>query len=159
MSLDQLAHQVGQQLKAKHAKLATAESCTGGGLSYWITSVAGSSDWFDRGFVTYTNAAKIDLLGVAPDTLQRFGAVSSAVAKEMAEGALKKSEATISIAITGIAGPGGGSLEKPVGLVFIAWAGNAFPTDAMQMIFSGERDAVRSQSIVTAMEKICSLTA
>jgi nicotinamide-nucleotide amidase len=115
-------------LRAKGWKLATAESCTGGMVAAVITDVAGSSDVFDRGFVTYSNSAKTEMLGVGPALLEAFGAVSSQVAKAMAEGALEFSKAQISVAITGVAGPGGGSVEKPVGLVHFAMATPGLPT-------------------------------
>src|SRR3990167_5136864 len=115
MNLEPLAKELGTTLKPRGLLLATAESCTGGGLSYWITSVPGSSDWYERGFVTYSNAAKIEMLGVRSATLEKFGAVSEEIAREMALGALAHSKANVSIAVTGIAGPDGGTPDKPVG--------------------------------------------
>ena len=146
-SLSDLAQQVGDALKKHKLMLATAESCTGGGLSYWITSISGSSDWFDRGFVTYSNPAKLQMLGVTAPTLTRSGAVSSEVAKEMAEGALDHSDADVSIAVTGIAGPLGGTADKPVGTVWIAWAKRNTPTLAKQFVFQGDRHEVREQTV------------
>src|SRR3990167_3251020 len=116
-AIAKLAIATGIALKKHHLTLATAESCTGGGLSYWLTSVPHSSQWFERGFITYSNAAKIELLQVNPATLETFGAVSEPTAREMAEGALKHSQAKLSIAITGTAGPDGGTALKPVGTV------------------------------------------
>ena len=115
--MDELARRVGERLKAANAVLATAESCTGGWVAQVVTSIAGSSAWFDRGFVTYSDAAKQELLGVGAETLRAHGAVSEATAREMARGALERSQATVAVSITGIAGPGGGTAEKPVGTV------------------------------------------
>ena len=121
--ISDVAAQLGQALKARGFMLAMAESCTGGLVAESITSIAGSSAWFDRGFVTYSNAAKIDMLGVSGKTLEAFGAVSEQTAAEMAAGALRNSTSQIAGSITGIAGPGGGSEEKPVGTVCFGWAG------------------------------------
>lgn len=156
-SLEQLAAQVGKKLKEKEWKLATAESCTGGGVAYWITSIPGSSDWFERGFVTYSNLAKEEMLDVSPATLNSYGAVSEQTAREMAEGALRHSQAQISIAITGIAGPTGGTREKPVGTVWFSWAGVNFTTQTKMMAFTGTRTQVREQSIVIALENLLNL--
>lgn len=139
-----------QFLKAK-LTLATAESCTGGGLSYWITSQAGSSDWFDRGFITYSNDAKITMLGVHHDTINSFGAVSQETACEMALGVLKASIADISIAITGIAGPTGGSHDKPIGTVWIALGQKNKEVIAKHFLFVGDREAIRLQAIVESL--------
>lgn len=131
--------------------LVTAESCTGGGLSYWLTSVPGSSHWFDRGFVTYSNAAKVAMLGLDPQALETNGAVSEETALAMAKGALLHSRADCAIAITGIAGPEGGSADKPVGTVWIAWADHH---DAKAQVFhlDGDRQAVRLQSMLAALK-------
>lgn len=150
-TLGKLAVEANKVLKEKRLKLATAESCTGGGVGYWITSVPGSSDCFDRGFITYTNEAKIEQLGINPLTLNTFGAVSEQIASEMAEGALRNSNADVSIAITGIAGPDGGTPAKPVGTVWIAFASCTQPTEAIVDIFSGDRQQVREQSIAKAL--------
>lgn len=150
----QLALKLGQQLKKNHRMLVAAESCTGGGLSEAITAIAGSSTWFERGYVTYSNAAKQELLGVKTTTLNQQGAVSEAVAREMAEGALKQSHAEISIAITGIAGPDGGTVEKPTGTVWFALAGMNAETVTAVQYFKGNREAVRQQSIQFALEKL-----
>lgn len=133
-------------------KLTTAESCTGGGLCYWLTSVPGSSAWLDRGFVTYSNDAKVQMLNVPLTTIDTYGAVSKETALAMAEGALKNSKADIAISITGIAGPDGGTTEKPVGTVWIGWANRQQSTaDAMLHTFQGDRQAVRIQSMIAAL--------
>lgn len=150
-SLEKLAEAVAEVCKREHLTLTTAESCTGGGLSYWLTSIPGSSHWFDRGFVTYSNAAKIDMLHVNPKTLEIFGAVSKETVCEMAEGALRNSCANVSIAITGIAGPTGGSPQKPIGTVFIAIAKQGRPTQTWHDLFPGDRQAVRTSAIAKAL--------
>jgi len=150
----ELATRLGHLLKVKGWKLVTAESCTGGGLSYFITEIPGSSEWFDRGLVTYSNAAKEDLLGVNPQTLKKYGAVSQQIAHEMAEGALKQAQAEISMAVTGIAGPDGGSIEKPVGTVWFGWSGIHANTITEMQKFSGNRREVRQQSIQFALERL-----
>jgi len=151
-TLEKLALDARDILKQRGLKLVTAESCTGGGLSYWITSVPGSSDWFERGFVTYSNAAKKDLLEVNTLTLDTYGAVSEQTAKDMAEGALINSAGDIAIAITGIAGPDGGSTEKPVGTVWIAMARLGFATKTLGDVYPGDRVAIRTRSIERALE-------
>ncbi len=149
-----LAAETANQLQQQHLTLATAESCTGGGLSYWLTSIPGSSSWFERGYVTYTNAAKIDMLEVNPLTLQEFGAVSKQTVCEMAENAKRKSRTHIAIAITGIAGPSRGIESQPVGTVWIAWAvRDAAPVSEM-MIFTGDRQHIRLASIEKALAKL-----
>ncbi len=140
-------------------KLITAESCTGGGLAYAITRIAGSSAWFDRGWVTYSNHSKEELLGVSPLTLTTFGSVSAQTAQEMAEGALARSQAHVSIAVTGIAGPEGGTLEKPVGTVWIACATHRAATQITHHLFTGERAEVREKSIETALQILLMMTA
>lgn len=149
--------EVADKLKASGLKIVTAESCTGGGLCYWLTSVPGSSDWVDRGFVTYSNHAKMQMLGVPSLTLDTHGAVSKETACAMAEGALQHSESHLAISITGIAGPDGGSDQKPVGTVWIGWAGEQLTTDAELHTFAGDRQAIRLQSIMAALEKIISI--
>ena len=155
--MNELARSVGERLKAKKALLATAESCTGGWVAQAVTAIAGSSDWFERGFVTYSNAAKEEMLGVRHETIVNHGAVSEEAAREMALGALDRSRATVALAITGIAGPGGGSAAKPVGTVCFAWArkGHAASTETRR--FAGDRDAVRRQSVEHALEKVLQL--
>ena len=133
--------------------LVTAESCTGGWVAQAVTSVAGSSDWFERGFVTYSNNSKEELLGVRAQTLKRHGAVSEETAREMAQGALARSKGTLAVAITGVAGPGGGSREKPVGMVCFAWSSKK-RTVVETRQFSGDRDSVRRQSVVHALEGV-----
>jgi len=150
-NLKKLVEALSKKLKAKNLKVATAESCTGGGLSYWLTSLPGSSNWFDGGIVSYSDEAKIALLDVKPHTLVVVGAVSEQAAREMAEGILKKSNADISIAVTGIAGPSGGTIDKPVGTVWIAFAGKSFATTAKVDIFPGDRDEIRLHAIEAAL--------
>jgi len=147
-----LAAELGRTLAAKGQFVATAESCTGGLVAGAITAIAGSSGWFDRGFVTYTNEAKTDMLGVDRDALERYGAVSEATAIAMAEGAIRASRADVAVAVTGIAGPAGGTAAKPVGTVCFAWARRGRPTTATTRHFSGARDAVREASIIVAIQ-------
>jgi nicotinamide-nucleotide amidase len=149
--LEGLAVELGRVLVSRALRVATAESCTGGLVAGAITDVAGSSRWFDRGFVTYSNVAKIELLGVQAETLARHGAVSEAVAREMVAGALARSRVDLAVAITGIAGPGGGSPEKPVGLVWIAWGLRGGATVAIEHRFPGDRAAVRAASVEAAL--------
>ncbi len=151
--MKKLAVELGQRLKAAKALLVTAESCTGGWVAQAVTSVAGSSDWFERGYVTYSNAAKQELLGVKKKTLQRHGAVSEQAAREMARGALARGKGTLALAVTGIAGPGGGSAARPVGTVCFAWATKR-GTRAETRRFSGDRESVRRQSVVHALEGV-----
>lgn len=151
MDFEELATQVGEELKTKNLMFATAESCTGGWVGQVVTSIPGSSHWYDRGFITYTNQSKRELLGVSTDILARFGAVSENTARAMAEGALQNSHAQVSLAITGIAGPGGGTTEKPVGLVCFAWAGLDRDTTSSRLQFSGDRESVRLQAVDAAL--------
>lgn len=155
--LKTLAEQVGAALKGRAWVLALAESCTGGGIAQAVTAVAGSSDWFDRGWVTYSNAAKVELLGVSPATLQRHGAVSEETAREMAAGALARSRAQVALAVTGIAGPGGGSPEKPVGTVCFAWAVRNGEAQSATLHFSGDRDQVRRESVRYALNQLIAM--
>ena len=150
-ALEALAARVGAALLAERLMLATAESCTGGWVSQCLTAIAGSSAWFERGFVTYSNAAKQEMLGVAEATLAAHGAVSQPVAVAMAEGALRHSRADWAVAVTGIAGPAGGSAEKPVGTVCFAWAVRAGATTTETRHFAGDREAVRAQSVACAL--------
>ncbi len=140
--------------RAAGLKLATAESCTGGLISGCLTAVAGSSDVFERGFVTYTNEAKHDMLGVDPSLFDTHGAVSEELARAMAEGALARSNAQISVAVTGIAGPTGGSAEKPVGLVHIVCARDGADTLHRRHVFGGGRDDVRARTVSAALEMV-----
>jgi nicotinamide-nucleotide amidase len=150
--LETLAAELGAALLARGEWLAAAESCTGGWLAQSVTAIAGSSAWFDRGFVTYSNAAKMDMLGVPPTTLERHGAVSEATARAMAQGALAHSRANWTVAITGIAGPSGGSAEKPVGTICFAWAAKEGGCEAQTCHFAGDRAAVREQSVRHALQ-------
>jgi nicotinamide-nucleotide amidase len=156
-SLNQLATAIAKQLQAKNLKLATAESCTGGGVAYFMTNIPGSSAWFERGFITYSNTAKEEMLNVKHETLLTHGAVSELTAREMAEGALRHSHAEISIAITGVAGPDGGTSEKPVGTVWFAWAGENFVTETKLFLLTGDRLAIREQAIQIALENLLGL--
>lgn len=155
--LNQLAQKVGIALQARKWVLATAESCTGGWVAQAITEIAGGSQWFDRGFVTYSNQAKQEMLGVTAAVLDKCGAVSEEIAREMAEGAIKNSQADISVAITGIAGPSGGSAEKPVGTVWLAWAGKDFTTITEVHYYSGDRYNIRLQATQQALEGILAI--
>jgi nicotinamide-nucleotide amidase len=155
--LFQLAEHLGRLLKASGNTIATAESCTGGWIAQTITDVAGSSSWFDRGFVTYSNAAKVQMLGVSQQTLEKYGAVSAEIATEMAVGVLAHSDADIAVAVTGIAGPDGGASEKPVGTVFIAWADKTGDTNVVRKQFSGNRRQIREKSVRSAIEGVVSL--
>jgi nicotinamide-nucleotide amidase len=151
--MDELARKLGERLKAAGATLATAESCTGGWAAQVATSVAGSSQWFERGFVTYSNAAKHEMLGVRAETLERHGAVSEETACEMARGALSRSRATVALSITGVAGPGGGTREKPVGMVCFAWSrGGEVRSETRHL--SGDRESVRRQSVILALQGV-----
>jgi nicotinamide-nucleotide amidase len=147
----ELAIDLGAALSARKWIAATAESCTGGLVAGAITDIAGSSEWFDRGFVTYSNEAKIELLGVRPETLARFGAVSEATVHEMVAGALERSRADIAVAVTGIAGPAGGTQDKPVGLVWLAWAIRNGRVEAASHRFGGGRAAVREATVAVAL--------
>lgn len=150
-ALYRLAEEVGRALQQRGMMLATAESCTGGWVAEAVTAVPGSSGWFDRGFVTYTNDAKQDMLGVAAATLARHGAVSEPTVREMAAGALNNSRAQAALAISGIAGPGGGTAEKPVGTVWIAWAFADGTVASEKCAFAGDRREVRQQAVERAL--------
>lgn len=155
--LYQLALQTGQMLLNSDSFLVAAESCTGGWLAKVMTDVAGSSAWFERGFVTYTNQAKSEMLGVSEETLRLFGAVSKETVAEMAIGALRNSRANISVAISGIAGPTGGSIDKPVGTVCFSWGKGSEVAKSECLIFGGDREAVRRQAVIHALEGVCEL--
>src|SRR5262245_32924606 len=154
MTPSSLARRVGARLKRRGLMLATAESCTGGWIAQAITSVAGSSTWFERGFVTYSNEAKKELLGVRAATLARHGAVSEESAREMASGALRRSRAQVAIAVTGVAGPGGGTKQKPVGMVCFAWAVGKGGANSVTRRFRGGRESVRRQSVIAALKGV-----
>jgi nicotinamide-nucleotide amidase len=151
-ALAALVDTLASRLIARDARIATAESCTGGWLAKCLTDRPGSSAWFEYGFVTYGNAAKLALLGVGEGTLAAHGAVSEEVAEQMAIGARLASGAEIAVAITGIAGPDGGSADKPVGTVWLAWAGPGPSLVAEQRQFAGDRDAIRRQSVAAALQ-------
>ncbi len=153
-----LAERLGRVLAGRRWTVATAESCTGGLVAAAITDVAGSSAWFDRGFVTYSNEAKAEMLGVRLETLAAHGAVSEATAGEMAAGALARSGADIAVAVTGIAGPAGGSPGKPVGLVCFAWARRGGAVEVRTLRFPGGRAAVRAAAVAAALEGLISRT-
>ena len=151
-SLYNLAAQLGKTLEQQGRILTTAESCTGGWIAKVITDVPGSSGWFEYGFVTYSNKAKEELLSVAPATLEQHGAVSAKTVTEMAQGALKRSRADLAVAVSGVAGPDGGSPDKPVGTVWLAWAVKNGSVRTHRQIFPGDRDAVRRQTVTMALE-------
>ncbi|MBI3222416.1 MAG: nicotinamide-nucleotide amidase [Nitrosomonadales bacterium] len=152
--MDVLATQVGGALKAHGLMLATAESCTGGGVAQAITDVAGSSAWFERGFVAYANDAKREMLGVSRETLMQHGAVSEAVVREMVAGALQHSHAQIALAVSGIAGPDGGTVDKPVGTVWFAWGLRNGTTQAQRHQIAGGRTEVRAHAVRIALQGV-----
>ena len=152
-----MAQKMGRVARRRGIMIATAESCTGGGIAAAITRVPGSAKWFDRGFVTYHNLAKHQMLGVREATLHRYGAVSEAVARQMAAGALRRSQADVSVSVTGIAGPGGGSKEKPVGTVWFAWAAKGAEVQSRMFRFKGDRYEVRRQTVAMALQGIIDL--
>ena len=150
--LQRLAIDLGERLRAGRQRLVTAESCTGGWIAKTVTDIAGSSDWFDCGMVVYSYEAKQAMLGVHPQTLETHGAVSRETAIEMVSGALVHSGAGIAVAVTGIAGPGGGSEGKPVGTVWVAWKRRGGYALAEVFHFDGDRDAIRRQTVAVAMQ-------
>ncbi|MGH8672102.1 MAG: CinA family protein [Burkholderiales bacterium] len=152
-TLYRLSAELGTLLKGRGFKLASAESCTGGGLGQAITAVPGSSNWYERGFITYSNESKRELLGVRATTLRRHGAVSEAVVRDMARGALTHSRAQIAVAVSGVAGPGGGSPEKPLGTVCLAWAGPHRIVSETRL-FKGNRQAVRRAAVKAALQGV-----
>jgi len=149
---------LAEALRQRHWRLATAESCTGGLIAAACTDLAGSSDWFERGFVTYSNEAKQELLGVPAALIATDGAVSQSVAEAMARGAVAHARAEVAVAVTGIAGPGGGSAAKPVGLVWMAWAlpGRVW---SEHRVFAGDRAAVRAQTVAHALGQLLAAVA
>lgn len=159
MELQALARRVGETLLGRGARLVTAESCTGGWVAKEITGIPGSSAWFDMGFVSYSNQAKQALLGVRAETLQSEGAVSEATVAEMAAGALARSGADVALAVSGIAGPGGGSPDKPVGLVCFGWMTRAGRRRTASEHFTGDRDAVRAQAVACALRGVLDVLA
>jgi nicotinamide-nucleotide amidase len=154
--LEALALKVGRALVVRGVRLATAESCTGGWIAKTITDIPGSSDWFDGGVVSYSNTSKTLLLGVPEETLKAHGAVSEQTTRAMAEGARERFAASLAVAVSGIAGPDGGSPAKPVGTVFIAWATPA-GTTVTKRHFTGGREAVRRQTVALALERLVDL--
>ncbi len=152
-TLHQLAIRVGNRLREARLMLSTAESCTGGMIASAITDISGSSGWFERGFVTYSNQSKTEMIGVPAEMIERHGAVSEAVAGSMAEGALRNSRAQLSVAVTGIAGPGGGSETKPVGTVSFAWS-DRVRTRCQTMYLKGDRRQIRIQTAAHALRGV-----
>ena len=152
-TLTTITQQLGEMLCKKNAKLTTAESCTGGGISDAITAVSGSSQWFEFGFVTYANSAKQQLLGVSKQTLDQYGAVSEQVVEQMAQGAIQQSRADYAIAVSGIAGPEGGTEDKPVGTVWVCWQ---TPTQSwtQKLMLSGDRQAVRTAAVKKSLQQL-----
>ena len=154
--LAQLSVRVGNRLRDERLMLVTAESCTGGLVAAAITDISGSSHWFERGFVTYSNQAKAEMIGVPAELIDKHGAVSEPVARAMAEGALLNSRAQISLSITGVAGPGGGTPEKPVGMVSFGWS-NRLHTSVETLVFKGDREQIRVQAAAHALRGLLAL--
>jgi nicotinamide-nucleotide amidase len=155
--MDNLAVQVGTLLKSHGMMLTTAESCTGGGVAEAITEVPGSSAWYERGFVTYSNLSKQQMLGVRDATLKQHGAVSEMTVREMVAGALRNSSAQVALSVSGIAGPEGGTPDKPVGTVWFAWGITAGETHAKRYQLSGNRAEVRNQAVRIALQGVVNL--
>ena len=155
----ELTTRLAETMLAHELRLVTAESCTGGGIAHSITSLPGSSGWFERGFVTYSNEAKQECLGVSASTLESFGAVSEECAAEMALGALEHSRADVAVSVTGIAGPDGGSEEKPVGTVCFGWCQRHKSSVTTRVVFQGDRGQVRQQSVLLAMQGLLDMLA
>ena len=154
--IEELVKQLAAKLTEKGWMLATAESCTGGMIAAACTDLAGSSQWFDRGFVTYSNEAKTEMLGVPAELITQHGAVSEEVVRAMAEGAIRHSRAQVSIAVTGIAGPGGGSEEKPVGTVWVGWSSPS-KTQSTLLHLSGDRSQIRLQTTYNGLTRLIKL--
>lgn len=157
--MEKLLLQLANELQAKHWMLATAESCTGGAIAKACTDLAGSSAWFERGFVTYSNESKQDMLGVKAETLVQYGAVSEAITAAMAQGALQHSRAQITVSVSGIAGPGGGTATKPVGMVCFGWAAQDGKVRTATQYFDGDREAVRYQAVQYALQGVLQMLA
>ncbi|MWV17206.1 nicotinamide-nucleotide amidohydrolase family protein [Pseudomonas sp. L-22-4S-12] len=157
-SLTALAARLGQALQAAHAQVSTAESCTGGGIAEAITRIAGSSAWFEAGYVTYSNRQKTVQLGVPAELFERVGAVSQEVVEAMVRGARQHSGARFAVAVSGVAGPDGGSPDKPVGTVWLAWS-DAEQLYSRRCQFAGDRSAVRRQTVERALQGVLRLTA
>jgi len=156
-ALFDLAERIGQALKARGWMLVTAESCTGGWVSECVTMVPGSSEWFERGFITYTYISKREMLGVKPATLAQHGAVSEQVVREMTQGALARSHAQVAIAVSGVAGPGGGTPQKPVGTVCFAWGRKGARLRVETRRFRGDRDTVRRRCVAHILRGVLGL--
>ena len=156
--ITRLARALGRACERRGVMVVTAESCTGGGVAEAITRIAGCSAWFDRAFITYCNEAKVAMLGVREATLAAHGAVSEAVAREMAAGALDRSLARVGVAVTGIAGPGGATAGKPVGTVWFAWAARGEAVQARLLQLHGNREAIRRQAVTVALQGLLDLT-
>lgn len=155
--LSRLAIALGERLHAQGLTITTAESCTGGWVAKALTDIAGSSAWFERGFVTYSNRAKQEMLGVSPEVIDTQGAVSEAVVREMVRGAIANSAADLALAISGVAGPGGGTVEKPVGTVWFAWGRSGDTPVTHVERFDGDREQVRRQAVLTALQGVLNL--
>ena len=155
--LEETLQEVAAKLRKNRHMVATVESCTGGWISQSMTSLAGSSEWFERGFVTYSNEAKQDLVGVQANTLEQHGAVSREVAHEMAKGGIEFSRADVVVAVTGIAGPDGGTSQKPVGTVWIAWADRTGGNFERHYQFQGDRNEVRFATVECALSGLIEL--
>ena len=156
-ALYRLAQRLGRELKRNDLMVATAESCTGGWIGQAITMVPGSSEWFERGFITYTYISKREMLGVKPGSLERYGAVSEQVVREMALGALRRSHAQLTVAVSGVAGPGGGTPDKPVGTVCFGWARSPGKSLVETRRFRGDRDAARRPTVAHALRGLLAL--
>ena len=156
-ALRRLAETLGARMRASRHRLVTAESCTGGWIAKTVTDIAGSSDWFDCGLAAYSYEAKQALLGVRPETLEKSGAVSRETVLEMVSGALVHSGATLAVVVTGIAGPGGGTPDKPVGSVWIAWKARGGYADAQLFQFDGDRESVRRQTVAASLQGLSRL--
>ena len=157
LKMDEIATQIGVLLKLHGLMLASAESCTGGGVAQAITGVAGSSAWFERGFVTYSNLSKQQMLGVSETTLKQHGAVSELTVREMVAGALQHSAAQVALSVSGIAGPDGGTVEKPVGTVWFAWGIKHGETSAQRYQLTGNRAEIRAQAVRIALQGVINL--
>ncbi len=155
--LDRLARRLGDLLRQRGWRLVTAESCTAGWVAKVVTDIPGSSAWLDRGFVSYSNEAKQEMLGVSPTTLAHYGAVSEETVREMVAGALSRSRAQVAVAVSGIAGPGGGTDSKPVGTVCFAWALTGGEVRIQRVQFAGNREEVRHQAVRVAIERLVDL--
>lgn len=150
-TVQELAQVLGEKLSQADLIASCAESCTGGGVAYAITEISGSSQWFERGFVTYSNEAKIQMLGVEKSVLDKYGAVSEEVVLQMSQGAIKNSDADIAVAISGIAGPTGGCAQKPIGTVCFSWYNTHGTEKTATYLFVGDRSAIRTQAIRVAL--------